>query len=127
MSRIVDASKTPHRKSVRTHFVNMPQMPGLVAGTAPSQAGGGAKRQRKRKPNKQIGGFALAPIIAGVSAVHAGLEKYKPFTKLTKALEDNVPDSKKNNLLYKIAHTITNAGKSIGYGKKKKRRVSRKK
>jgi hypothetical protein len=104
----------------------MPQMPGLVTGTALPQAGG--KRHKKRKSTKQKGGFALAPILAGAAAVHAGLEKVKPFSRLNKALEDHVPDSKKGNLLYKIAHTITGLGKSIGYGqKKKKRRTTRKK
>jgi 3-hydroxymyristoyl/3-hydroxydecanoyl-(acyl carrier protein) dehydratase len=68
--RLVDAS---HKKNVRSHFVNMPQMPGLVTGTALPQAGG--KRHKKRKSTKQKGGFALAPILAGAAAVHAGLEK----------------------------------------------------
>jgi hypothetical protein len=127
MSRIVDSSNASHRKNVRSHFVNYQQMPGLVTGTAPSQAGGGGKRHKKRKSNKKTGGFALAPIIAGASAVHVGLEKLKPFSRLNKALEDHVPDSKKNNLLYKIAHTITGLGKSVGYGKKKKKRTTKKK
>ena len=122
-SRIVDAS---HKKSGRNHFVNLPQMPSLVTGTTTTQAGG-SRRHKKRKSTKQAGGFAIAPIIAGAAAIHAGLEKYKPFSKLNKALEDNVPDSKKNNLLYKIAHTITGAGKSVGYGKKKKKRTTKKK
>ena len=100
-------------------------MPGLSTSAPPPQSGGG-KRHKKRKSKEQKGGFALAPIIAGAAAVHAGLEKLKPFSKLNKALEDHVPDSKKNNLLYKIAHTITGLGKSVGYGKKKKRRTKKK-
>jgi len=120
--RLVDTS---HKKSVRSHFVNFPQMPGLPT-VAPSQAGG-SRKHKKRKNTKQAGGFAIAPIVAGAAAIHAGLEKYRPFSKLNKALEDNVPDSKKNNLLYKIAHAITGAGKSIGYGKKKKKRTTKKK
>ena len=127
MSKLVDASNTSHRKSVRNHFVNYQQMPGLSTSAPPPQSGGG-KRHKKRKSTKQSGGFAIAPILAGAAAIHAGLEKVKPFSRLNKALEDNVPDSKKNNLLYKIAHAITGAGKSIGYGekKKKKRRTKKK-
>jgi len=125
MSRIVDSSNASHRKNVRSHFVNYQQMPGLSTSAPPPQSGGG-KKQRKRKSKGQSGGFAIGPILAGAAAVHAGLEKVKPFSRLNKALEDHVPDSKKNNLLYKIAHTITGLGKSVGYGKKKKRRTKKK-
>lgn len=97
-----------------------------------------SKRRGQKKINPafiaqggaQAGGFAIAPIIAGAMAAHAGLEKYKPFSRLNQALEDNV--SNKDNIFYKIAHGITGVGKSLGYGppppppKKRRKRKGKK-
>jgi len=69
-----------------------------------------------KSQQQQVGGFALAPLIAGATAAYAGLTKYQPFSKANRALEDNIPESKKGNLAYKIAHTITGVGKSLGIG-----------
>ncbi len=54
-----------------------------------------------------------------VAAVHKGLETFKPFSRANKALEENVPSSKKDNIFYKIGHKITSVGKSLGYREKK--------
>ena len=69
-----------------------------------------------KSQQQQVGGFALAPLIAGATAAYAGLTKYQPFSKANRALEDNIPESKKGNLAYKIAHTVTGVGKSLGIG-----------
>ena len=77
--------------------------------------------------NGQQGGFAILPIAAAALALHKGLETFKPFSRANKALQENVPDSKKDNIFYKIANKITGVGKSLGYGEKKKRRRHKKK
>ncbi len=68
------------------------------------------------KSAEQLGGFPLAPLIAGASALYTGLTKYQPFTKANKAQHENVPEKKKGNLAYKITDKITGVGKSLGIG-----------
>ena len=49
----------------------------------------------KSQQQQQVGGFALAPLIAGATTAYAGLTKYQPFSKANRALNENVPESKK--------------------------------
>ena len=66
--------------------------------------------------SKQAGGNPIAII----SAIDALRRKIKPFTRLQKVLEDNVKN--KNSTVYKVAHKVTDVGKSAGYGKAKKKK-----
>ena len=71
----------------------------------------------------QSGGFAIAPVIAAVTAVHHGLQKWKPFTKLGGVLESVVPERYKNTKAYKVAHSIIDVAKKTGgYGNEHKKR-----
>ena len=114
MNSVADASKS--RGKSKKMFVNNEQIPGLYS--VSPQAGGKAKRKTRKSKKKQAGGIPIPAIIAGAAAAHKALETYKPFSRLNNVLHDNV--SNKNNILYKIADKITGAGKSFGYGKKKR-------
>lgn len=61
----------------------------------------------------QQGGIAFLPLAA---AAYAALSKFQPFSKADKALSENVPNSKKGSIFYKIPKTITGVGKSLGFG-----------
>jgi hypothetical protein len=70
--------------------------------------------------SKQAGGNPIAII----SAIDALGRKIKPFTRLQKVLEDNVKN--KNSTVYKVAHKVSEVGKSAGYGGKAKKKTHRK-
>ena len=79
------------------------------------------KMHKKGCGKKQRAGFPpFAAILAGATAVHKGLQKFKPFSKLKNALENNVKN--KDSIIYKIPHTVASVASDFGYGKKKKRR-----
>ncbi len=76
------------------------------------QFGTGKKHKKNHKMKSQSGRFAIAPILAA----DALLKKLQSINRLKKVLEQNVKN--KSNPLYKVAHSISSVGTSLGYGKK---------
>jgi hypothetical protein len=99
-----------------------PDMPIAVTAVKPGQGGGGRKHKKTTIHDAQAGGFAIAPILAAGAAIHAGLSKFQPFSKVKKALEENVGDKGKQTAIYKVGHKIASIGNSVGYGAKKKKK-----